>query len=880
MLEPFFKNYFKQSLTKYDDQVVKINNLSKKIESLTDDEIRQRVREFKAHLKSGKKEDEILHEAFAIVREATSRVLGIRHFDVQLMGGLVLHEGKIAEMKTGEGKTIVALLPTFINALYGKGVHVVTVNEYLARRDADEVGQVHRFLGLSVGLVQENMTTKARQLNYNCDVVYVTNNELGFDYLRDNMALTKDEVVQRPLFYCVIDEVDSILIDEARTPLIISGMSEAPTQKYVQTSSLASILQKNVHYITDEKNQFVNLLDEGTVFCEQALKTVDLYSPTEPWIGFILNSLKAKELFKRNTHYIVNEEDEIIIVDEFTGRTMAGRRWSDGLHQAVEAKENLPIQDENQTIASITYQNLFLLYEKLSGMTGTAKTEEPEFEKIYKLKVIPIPTHREAKRKDFPDLVYKNQYLKWQAVASECVEMNRLERPVLIGTTTIEKSELLAALLSEYGLSYRLLNARPENVESEAETIAQAGCKGAITISTNMAGRGTDIALGGNSKFLLNAKLKTLLLSIHNGNRAPALEKAQADSFLEKFIPFLFGLSETKVKDPEVFSNLITCITDGSTENLPYLVQFKKQYNTVLEDLVPSWLAGKNTVSRLGGLHVVGTERHESRRIDNQLRGRSGRQGDPGSSRFFLSLDDKLLRLFGGDQLLGVMQSIGLESDVPIQSTIVNQSLDSAQKKVEAYYFDGRKQLFEYDEALTMQRNGIYFERKRILEKLSLRDWAIEYGQRSLYDISLAVRSREYTEIDNFLAFKMQELLGLPYQIEFSINERDAKMLDQFWRQQFQISYAVKESQLDALEPGLIRELERSFLLQTIDFCWKEHLQKIAALRGAIRWRAYAQRDPLTDYKKESYSVFITMLSRIRHQVIYYILRSKITIQF
>jgi preprotein translocase subunit SecA len=880
MLEPFFKNYFKQSLTKYDDQVVKINDLSKKIESLTDDEIRQRVKELKAHLKEGKKEDEILHEAFAIVREATSRVLGIRHFDVQLMGGLVLHEGKIAEMKTGEGKTIVALLPTFVNALYGNGVHVVTVNEYLARRDADEAGQVHRFLGLSVGLVQENMTTKARQLNYNCDVVYVTNNELGFDYLRDNMALTKDEVVQRPLFYCVIDEVDSILIDEARTPLIISGMSEAPTQKYVQTSSLASILQKNVHYTTDEKNQFVNLLDEGTVFCEQALKTVDLYSPAEPWIGFILNSLKAKELFKRNTHYIVNEEGEIIIVDEFTGRTMAGRRWSDGLHQAVEAKENLLIQDENQTIASITYQNLFLLYEKLSGMTGTAKTEEPEFEKIYKLKVIPIPTNRKAKRKDFPDLVYKNQYLKWQAVASECVEMNRLERPVLIGTTTIEKSELLAALLSECGLSYRLLNARPENVESEAETIAQAGCKGAITISTNMAGRGTDIALGGNLKFLLNAKLKTLLSSIHTGNRAPALEKAQADPFLEKFIPFLFELSGANVKDPEVFSNLITCITDGSTESLPYLVQFKKQYNNVLEDLVPSWLAGKNNVSQSGGLHVVGTERHESRRIDNQLRGRAGRQGDPGSSRFFLSLDDKLLRLFGGDQLLGVMQSIGLESDVPIQSTIVNQSLDSAQKKVEAYYFDGRKQLFEYDEALTMQRNGIYFERKRILEKLSLRGWAIEYGQRSLYDISLAVRLGEYTEIENFLAFKMQELLGLPYQIESSTDERGAKILDQFWRQQFQISYAVKEAQLDALEPGLMRELERSFLLQTIDFCWKEHLQKIAALRGSIRWRAYAQRDPLTDYKKESYNVFITMLSRIRHQVIYYILRSKITIQF
>jgi preprotein translocase subunit SecA len=877
MLKPFFKNYFKQSLTKYDDQVAKINNFSKKIESLTDNEIRQRVKNLRAHLQGGKNEDEIRHEAFAIVREATSRVLGIRHFDVQLMGGLVLHEGKIAEMKTGEGKTIVALLPTFVNALYGKGVQVITVNEYLARRDADEVGQVHRFLGLSVGLVQENMTIEERQLNYKCDVVYVTNNELGFDYLRDNMALTKEKVVQRPLFYCVIDEVDSILIDEARTPLIISGMSEAPTQKYIQTASLANILQKNVHYTTDEKGQVVNLLDEGTVFCEQALKTNDLYSPAEPWIGFILNSLKAKELFKRNTHYIANKESGIIIVDEFTGRTMIGRRWSDGLHQAVEAKEKLPIQDENQTIASITYQNLFLLYEKLSGMTGTAKTEEPEFEKIYKLKVIPIPTHREEKRKDFPDLIYKNQYLKWQAVASECVDMNRLQRPVLIGTTTIEKSELLAALLSEYGLSYRLLNARPENVESEAKTIAQAGCNRAITISTNMAGRGTDIALGGNLKFLLNAKLKALLLSLHIGT---ALEKVTADPFLEAFMPFFFQLGEAKVKNRQVFLDFTNCITDEATKSRPYLVQFKKQYDDLLEDLVPSWQAEKSTVNQLGGLHVVGTERHESRRIDNQLRGRAGRQGDPGSSRFFLSLDDKLLRLFGGDQIMGVMQNIGLESEVPIQSAILNQSLDSAQKKVEAYYFDGRKQLFEYDEALTMQRNGIYFERKRILEQFSLRDWAIEYGQRSLYDISLAIRSADYNEVENFLTFKMQELLGLPYQIELSTNDGSAKLLDQFWRQQFQISYAVKEAQLEAVQPGIIRELERSFLLQTIDFCWKENLQKIAALRDSIRWRAYAQRDPLTDYKKESYNVFITMLSRIRHQVIYYILRSKITIEF
>nr|YP_009550227.1 SecA [Tisochrysis lutea]AUM82529.1 SecA [Tisochrysis lutea] len=877
MLEPFFKNYLNQSTTKYDAQVRKINQFEKKLQSLSDDQLRQRVQDIKRHLQAGKSENEVIDETFAIVREATWRVLKVRHFDVQLIGGLVLNEGKIAEMKTGEGKTIVALLPTFLNALYGKGVHVVTVNEYLARRDAEEVGQVHRFLGLTVGLIQENMSVEERQENYNCDVVYVTNNELGFDYLRDNLAITKDEVVQRPLFYCVIDEVDSILIDEARTPLIISGSSQVTTQKYIQTATLANVLQKNVHYTVDEKNQIVKLLDEGTVFCEQALETTHLYDPPEPWASYILNSLKAKELFKRNTHYIVNDENEVIIVDEFTGRTMLGRRWSGGLHQAVEAKENLPIQDENQTIASITYQNLFLLYDKLSGMTGTAKTEELEFENIYKLKVVPIPTHREVRRKDFPDLIYKNQYLKWQAVANECVEMNRLGRPVLIGTTTIEKSELLAALLQEYGVNYRLLNARPENVESESEIVAQAGCQGAITISTNMAGRGTDIALGGNLKLVLNAKLKTVIQNLHLADINKELDEGEKDPLVCKFTPFFRSLNEQEIKKPEFLSNFIDYLTKGLKLENKILTEFHDLYIKVFDELNTEWQEKKVVVSQLGGLHVIGTERHESRRIDNQLRGRSGRQGDPGSSRFFLSLDDKLLRLFGGEQIMNMMKNIGLQDDTPIQSPILNQSLDSAQKKVEAYHFEGRKQLFEYDQALTMQRNGIYSERKRVLEKTSLRDWTIEYGERSLSDIFLTLQQRNKSELGDFYAFKMQELLGLPYQI----NENSkVETLNEIWKQQFQISYTLKEIQLEAIEPGIMRELERSFLLQQIDFCWKEHLQRIAALRDSIRWRAYAQRDPLTDYKKESYNIFVKMLARIRHQVIYLLLRSKIAIEF
>ena len=510
MLEAIFKNSSQQILLKYKTQLDQINALEDNLKLFTDLELKDQTNKLKIRLRNGATKSSILPEAFALVREASRRVLLLRRFDVQLIGGIVLTEGKIAEMKTGEGKTLVALLPSFLNALYEKGTHVVTVNDYLARRDAESVGQVHRFLGLTVGLIQENMEPAERKKNYNCDVVYVTNNELGFDYLRDNMAFSAEEIVQRPFFYAVVDEVDSILIDEARTPLIISGAGKTSTDKYLQTTKLVKILKRDIHYNVDEKTQNVTLTNEGVSFCEQALGIVDLYSPYEPWVFFILNSIKAKELFQRNKNYIVNENDEIIIVDEFTGRTMAGRRWSDGLHQAIEAKENLPIQDESQTLASISYQNLFLLYEQLSGMTGTAKTEEGEFEKIYNLSVVQIPTNRDIKRKDLSDLIYKNQYIKWRCIAQECLDMYNIGRPVLIGTTTIEKSELLAALLSEYKVPYRLLNARPENVESESEIVSQAGCKNAITIATNMAGRGTDIILGGNSTFLTADVIKDI----------------------------------------------------------------------------------------------------------------------------------------------------------------------------------------------------------------------------------------------------------------------------------------------------------------------------------------------------------------------------------
>ena len=876
MFETFFQNSTKRALTKYDQIVNQINALEKEFNNLTDTQLRDYTTQLKVDLRNGvKSNDQITTEAFALVREATTRVLGLRHFDVQLVGGLILNEGKIAEMKTGEGKTLVALLPTFLNALSGQGVHVVTVNDYLARRDAESVGQVHTFLGLSVGLIQEDMEFEERKENYACDVIYVTNNELGFDYLRDNMAFTVDEIVQRPFFYCVVDEVDAILIDEARTPLIISGPSKAPTQKYLRTTKLVDTLRKDIHYSVDEKNQNATLLEEGLAFCEQALGTSDLYNVEDPWIPYILNSVKAKELFVRNTHYIANEENEIIIVDEFTGRTMVGRRWSDGLHQAVEAKEGLPIQDESQTLASITYQNLFLLYSKLSGMTGTAKTEEVEFEKIYNLQVLPVPTNRSIQRKDFPDLIYKNQYLKWQAIANECLEMYNLGRPVLVGTTTIEKSELLAALLTEYQLPYRLLNARPENIESESEIIAQAGCKNAITIATNMAGRGTDIVLGGNPKSLTLSRFQKFISYSKSLIVADQVELSVDElSTLSKLFK--------DIQFPDyiyTYDQVLQYLEANPDLPIQLSEELKSNYLRIYESDKNIAVADRSIVQNLGGLHVIGTERHESRRIDNQLRGRSGRQGDPGSSRFFLSLEDKLLRIFGGDKISGLMQNIGLQESVPIQSTFLNQSLESAQKKVEAYYFDIRKKLFEYDQALNTQRNGVYIERRRILEIDSLRDWIIEYAERSLYDVVFFMGITQNGLLKTSILQKVQNLLGTPFLFQpKQLDSQEEVRFISYLQQQFQISYDLKEAEMKLIEPGLLRELERSFLLQQIDFSWKEHLQKISALRDAVGWRAYGQKDPLTEYKQEAYNFFVIMLTRIRHRVVYFVLRSRIII--
>ena len=866
MLETFFQNSSQKVLSKYKVQVDNINALEKKFKLLSDSQLKLKTLELKNRLLNGEPKASITSEAFALVREASSRVLGLRHFDVQLIGGLVLDEGKIAEMKTGEGKTLVALLPTFLNALYGKGTHVITVNDYLARRDASYVGQVHSFLGLTVGLIQEEMELVEKKRNYNCDVVYVTNSALGFDYLRDNMCYSFSDVVQRPFFYCVIDEVDSILIDEARTPLIISGPGETSTEKYFQTTKLAKILKQEIHYKTDEKTQNVTLTNEGVTFCEQALKIVDLYNPDEPWIFYILNSLRAKELFKKDKNYIVNDNDEIIIVDEFTGRAMPGRRWSDGLHQAVEAKENLPIQDETKTLASISYQNLFLLYQQLSGMTGTAKTEEAEFEKIYNLRVVQIPTNQGIKRKDLSDLIYKTQYIKWRCIAQECLEMNNLGRPVLVGTTTIEKSELLAALLSEYKLPYRLLNARPENVESESEIVAQAGCKKAITIATNMAGRGTDILLGGNPSFLANTIIKEIF------SEKDPLKKLNSILDLEFNDPII--VKELQEKHIQF---LKLSLSELEKQNDAVSLIFLKIYNLILVQQKKVVEESRQAILNLGGLHVVGTERHESRRVDNQLRGRAGRQGDPGSSRFFLCLEDKLLRIFGGDQILNLMQDFGFPDDTPIESGLVNNSLESAQKKVEAFYFDTRKQLFEYDQAINIQRNSVYAERRNIFEQTSVRRWLIECAEQSLIDLYNRLQFIKDQDVIKFITFKLQNLLGAPFPGHTFSTKDEAQYLE-FLKQQIEIAYDLKELEMELIEVGLFREIEKAFILQEIDAAWTEHLQKIGFLRDSIRWIAYGQKDPLTEYKKEAFNYFNVMLARIRHRIVYFVLRSKIII--
>ncbi|MFO8238800.1 MAG: preprotein translocase subunit SecA, partial [Prochlorococcaceae cyanobacterium] len=866
--------------------------------------------------------DELLPQAFAVVREAGKRVLGLRHFDVQLIGGMVLHDGQIAEMKTGEGKTLVATLPSYLNALTGRGVHVVTVNDYLARRDAEWMGQIHRFLGLSVGLIQQDMTPPERRANYACDITYATNSELGFDYLRDNMATDIAEVVQREFQYCVIDEVDSILIDEARTPLIISGQVERPQEKYQKAAEVAAQLVRAAElgrdgidpegdYEVDEKQRSCTLTDEGYAKTEQLLGVSDMFDPADPWAHFITNALKAKELFIKDVNYIVRGRDAVI-VDEFTGRVMPGRRWSDGQHQAIEAKEGLPIQPETQTLASITYQNFFLLYPRLAGMTGTAKTEEVEFEKTYKLEVTVVPTNRPRARSDWSDQVYKTEPAKWRAVAAETAEVHAGGRPVLVGTTSVEKSELLSALLAEQQIPHNLLNAKPENVEREAEIVAQAGRAGAVTIATNMAGRGTDIILGGNADYMARLKLREVLLPLlvrpEDGHRPPVpLQRSQAAggfgnggkgnaagapsearaigalypcdlspdtdqalAALARELVKVWGDRQLSVLELE---DRIAQAAEKAPTDDPQIQGLRELMTRVRAEYEAVTKAEEQQVREAGGLHVIGTERHESRRVDNQLRGRAGRQGDPGSTRFFLSLEDNLLRIFGGDRVAGLMNAFRVEEDMPIESGMLTRSLEGAQKKVETYYYDIRKQVFEYDEVMNNQRKAVYTERRRVLEGRELKAQVIGYGERTIDDIVEAYVNPDLPPEEwdlERLVGKVKEFIYLLEDLEPDhVRGLSMEELKAFLQEQMRNAYDIKEGQIEAQRPGLMREAERFFILQQIDTLWREHLQAMDALRESVGLRGYGQKDPLIEYKNEGYDMFLEMMTQMRRNVIY-----------
>jgi preprotein translocase subunit SecA len=809
--------------------VVKVNSYESATVALSDEDLRAKTAEFKARYAKGESLDDLLPEAFATVREAAKRTLGQRHYDVQLMGGAAMHLGNIAEMRTGEGKTLVATLPSYLNAIAGKGVHVVTVNDYLAERDSEWMGRIHRFLGLTVGVILNNMTPTERRDAYNCDITYGTNNEFGFDYLRDNMAWSLDDCVQRDYFFAVVDEVDSILIDEARTPLIISGPADKATKWYVEFANLVLKLERDVHYEIDEKKKTVGILEEGVTRVEQMLQIENLYEAVNtPMIGYLNNAVRAKELFKRDKDYVVMN-GELLIVDEHTGRMLAGRRYSEGLHQALEAKERIEIKDENQTLATITLQNYFRLYKTISGMTGTAMTEAAEFQQIYKLGVVPIPTNRGMVRIDQPDLVYKSELGKFNAVAKDIVERHRKGQPVLVGTVSVEKSEELSAILRKSGVAHEVLNAKHH--EREAAIIARAGIKGAVTVATNMAGRGTDIMLGGNPEFMADFELQRR------------------------------GISP---------------VDNAAEYEAAWPAEIARQKAAVAKE--------HDEVIALGGLYVLGTERHESRRIDNQLRGRSGRQGDPGESRFYLSLQDDLMRRFNSGIVERVLSAAGIPEDEPIESKMVSNAIRSAQTQVEAQNFEIRKNVLKYDDVMNRQREVIYGERRLVLEGKDLKDQVIEFMQDTLAAYVDAATADGYAE--DWDLETLWTHLKVIYPISFTPADLDAELggrvgldvellkhrvLDDLAK-----AYADRES---ALSSEVTRELERKVLLSVLDRKWREHLYEMDYLQEGIGLRAMAQRDPLVEYQREGYELFSAMMDAIKEEIAGFLFNVEVTVE-
>ena len=853
-------------------RVVEINALEPAIQALTDEQLRAKTVEFRERLAAGATLDDLLPEVFAVVREAGRRVLNMRHFDVQLIGGIVLHHGTIAEMKTGEGKTLVATLPAYLNALEGKGVHVVTVNDYLARRDSEWMGRLYRFLGMSVGVIQHDLKDDQRQVAYGADITYGTNNEFGFDYLRDNMKFELTHMVQRGHHFAIVDEVDSILIDEARTPLIISGPAEESTDLYYEVDRIiprlkkGAVTQGNVKaedreqlettgdYLVDEKHKTVTLTETGMAKAEEMLShrlvpdSNGLYDPVNmPLLHHVNQALRAHSLFRLDVEYMI-KDGQVVIVDEFTGRLMPGRRWSDGLHQAVEAKEKVKIERENQTLATITFQNYFRKYKKLSGMTGTAETEASEFAKIYNLDVIVVPTNRALQRIEEPDLIYRTEREKYEAIVNDIVEKQTSGRPTLVGTVSIEKSERLSSLLKKRGIKHVVLNAKYH--AQEAEIVAQAGHKNNVTIATNMAGRGTDILLGGNAEHAARQQC----LSEEVAEKLPKGEEKFVDD--EEFVYFFHVDAFYRVPRPDwerIFSH------------------FKRQMDAEHEEVVT-----------LGGLHILGTERHEARRIDNQLRGRAGRQGDPGSSRFYLSLEDDLMRIFGSDRISGLMQRLGMEEGVPIEHGMVTRAIERAQKQVEAQNFGVRKHLLEYDDVMNKQRESVYTLRREILEGsihltedeiVNTRDYALALAEEILEDLvdRYAGKQLDVEEWDvPAIVREVSRVFGIdPKELEALdlASKSTDEITDAIWAVA-KDGYARKEQSIGV---DLLRRLERDIMLQIVDAQWKDHLYSLDHLKEGIGLRGYGQRDPLVEYKKESYALFQDMKARIEEEIVRYL---------
>jgi len=818
-----------RALKQLEKIAAEVNSHEATFVAMSDDELRSMTGKFKARLENGEDLDDLLPEAFAVVREASKRTLGQRHYDVQIMGGTALHRGNIAEMRTGEGKTLVATLPSYLNALSGRGVHIVTTNDYLAERDSEWMGRIHRFLGLKVGVILASMSPAERRNQYAADITYGTNNEFGFDYLRDNMAWNLADCVQREHNFAIVDEVDSILIDEARTPLIISGPADKATKWYVEFANIATRLNRGEHYEVDEKKRNVGILDPGVTRVEELLEIENLYEAVNtPMIGYLNNALKAKELFKRDRDYVIMN-GELLIVDEHTGRVLSGRRYSEGLHQALEAKERVEIKDENQTLATITLQNYFRMYDKLSGMTGTAMTEASEFMQIYKLGVIPIPTNKIMQRKDQSDLVFKTEDAKFEAVATDIMERHRKGQPVLVGTVSVEKSEVLSQALRRKGIPHEVLNAKQH--EREAAIIARAGTIGAVTVSTNMAGRGTDIMLGGNPEFMADYELQRQ------------------------------GISP--VENAEQYESM-------------WPAELAKQKAAVAK--------GHEEVVTLGGLYVLGTERHESRRIDNQLRGRSGRQGDPGESRFYLSLQDELMRRFNSALVERFLTAAGIPEDTPIESKMVTNAIKSAQTQVESQNFEMRKNVLKYDDVMNRQREVIYRERREVLEGADIKDQVLTFIEDTIRGYVGVATSEGFPE--EWDLNQLWTVLKSTYPISFTVEDLekgvggrtglDADFLAQRITDDILAAYAKRESELGV---EVTRELERKILLSVLDRKWREHLYEMDYLQEGIGLRAMAQRDPLVEYQKEGFDLFAAMMDAVKEEMVGFLFNIEVKIE-